>query len=403
VTSSIRFAGRATGSMRLPRLVRTAAFRLASLYAAIFAMGAMALVAFFDWTVSNYASNTLNQDISAETQLLRRYADDGGASAVATRVRLREEALGARAFQYVVADRWGRRLAGALPLPAARLGPGRVLVPAPADSRESADETAALRTLGVRLPDGGVLVVGRSTYGYHELGETMTSATIAAAVLVALMAVGIAVLFGREFLSRIDRVNVSIGRVMEGRLEERLPAIGMGDEFDQLAANLNAMLDRIQQLMEGLRQASSDIAHDLRTPLPFAKRAEPIARRTGATLRAATGEAAVIWRVAEGGKSGRRSGPVGAHSNGQHSGSPERLRSCDRRWLVRRRTKLVSVTVSRNHAEHCGKDELRSPTFRRPMRVGQAGARTGALIAKAMATGSLRACPWPLGECPAGC
>ena len=48
---------------------------------------------------------------------------------------------------------------------------------------------------------------------------------------------------------------------------ERVPVRGTQDEFDRLALNLNAMLDRMQDLMEGLRQVSSDIAHDLRTPL----------------------------------------------------------------------------------------------------------------------------------------
>ena len=40
-----------------------------------------------------------------------------------------------------------------------------------------------------------------------------------------------------------------------------------GDEFDQLAETLNRMLDRIEGLLENLRQVSSDVAHDLRTPL----------------------------------------------------------------------------------------------------------------------------------------
>ncbi len=39
------------------------------------------------------------------------------------------------------------------------------------------------------------------------------------------------------------------------------------DEFDEVAATLNRMLDRIEGLLENLRQVSSDIAHDLRTPL----------------------------------------------------------------------------------------------------------------------------------------
>jgi signal transduction histidine kinase len=54
---------------------------------------------------------------------------------------------------------------------------------------------------------------------------------------------------------------------MEGDLSARIPVRGTHDEIDQLIASLNAMLGRIQQLMDGLRQVSSDIAHDLRTPL----------------------------------------------------------------------------------------------------------------------------------------
>jgi len=54
---------------------------------------------------------------------------------------------------------------------------------------------------------------------------------------------------------------------MDGELGKRVPASGFGDEMDQLALNLNAMLDRIQALMESLKRVSDDIAHDLRTPL----------------------------------------------------------------------------------------------------------------------------------------
>ena len=54
---------------------------------------------------------------------------------------------------------------------------------------------------------------------------------------------------------------------MAGKLDSRVTVRDNGDELDRLAANLNAMLDRIQSLMESLKQVSSDIAHDLRTPL----------------------------------------------------------------------------------------------------------------------------------------
>src|SRR5207237_2140575 len=55
--------------------------------------------------------------------------------------------------------------------------------------------------------------------------------------------------------------------IIAGDLGRRVPIRGSDDEFDHLAASLNAMLARIESLMDGLRQVSSDIAHDLRTPL----------------------------------------------------------------------------------------------------------------------------------------
>jgi methyl-accepting chemotaxis protein len=73
-------------------------------------------------------------------------------------------------------------------------------------------------------------------------------------------------------LRRVEAINRASERIMAGELDRRLPMTtggrsGRGDEFDRLAANLNVMLDRIEVLVQGLRQVSTDIAHDLRTPL----------------------------------------------------------------------------------------------------------------------------------------
>src|SRR5256885_6452806 len=56
-------------------------------------------------------------------------------------------------------------------------------------------------------------------------------------------------------------------RIMEGDRAGRLPIAGTGDELDRLATNLNAMLERIEALMHGLKEVSDNIAHDLKTPL----------------------------------------------------------------------------------------------------------------------------------------
>jgi signal transduction histidine kinase len=68
-------------------------------------------------------------------------------------------------------------------------------------------------------------------------------------------------------LRRVDAIGRASRDIMAGDLDRRIPTNGSNDEFDQLSAGLNAMLDRIQSLMAGLQQVSTDIAHDLRTPL----------------------------------------------------------------------------------------------------------------------------------------
>ena len=95
---------------------------------------------------------------------------------------------------------------------------------------------------------------------------------------------------GRQALKRIDGVSTASNRIMGGDLTGRLPVTGSGDEFDRLATNLNAMLGRIGELNDGLKQVSDNIAHDLKTPLTrLRNRAEAAlaAKQTPSGYRAA--------------------------------------------------------------------------------------------------------------------
>ncbi len=86
-----------------------------------------------------------------------------------------------------------------------------------------------------------------------------------------MIALGIGLIGGtvmsRNLLRRVEQVNRTSERVMAGNLSDRVPLHGTRDEFDQLAANLNRMLDQIERLMTAMREVTDDVAHDLRTPL----------------------------------------------------------------------------------------------------------------------------------------
>jgi signal transduction histidine kinase len=100
-----------------------------------------------------------------------------------------------------------------------------------------------------------------------EMQHAIARAFVWASGLALLLAIAGGALIGTSFLSRSDTITRTSLAIMEGDLSARIPVRGTHDEIDQLVSSLNAMLSRIQQLMDGLRQVSSDIAHDLRTPL----------------------------------------------------------------------------------------------------------------------------------------
>jgi len=68
-------------------------------------------------------------------------------------------------------------------------------------------------------------------------------------------------------LVRLEQINRTTTEIIDGDLSRRVAVSDAHDEFDALAENLNAMLDRIERLMKGVREVTDSVAHDLRTPL----------------------------------------------------------------------------------------------------------------------------------------
>ena len=80
-----------------------------------------------------------------------------------------------------------------------------------------------------------------------------------------LLGLGGGALMSRNMLARLDSINRTSGEIMAGDLSRRVPIGSAHDEFDALAENLNAMLERIERLMKGVREVTDSVAHDLRT------------------------------------------------------------------------------------------------------------------------------------------
>ncbi len=146
--------------------------------------------------------------------------------------------------------------------------PGWIEFPVAEDRerRSGAAGHAALASVFV-LPGGYRLLVGRDLRDASMFRARITRSLAWSALLTLALGVAGGMFMTRNMLRRVEAVNRTSERIIHGDLTQRVPLTGSGDEFDQLAQNLNAMLDQIERLMLAMRQVTDNIAHDLRTPL----------------------------------------------------------------------------------------------------------------------------------------
>lgn len=236
-------------------------FGLVALVASCFTLATL-LIGVVAYEVTHEALEIqLDHRVAIETRALIDEGDDGP-TGIAAAIRRREAARSMASLDYLLVDSTGRRVAGLLDA-TAPIAPGYLEF---LHYRRDGEHRIA-QALTTRLPDDSRLVVAADREVIDEMDATLLKLFAGAFGVMLLLGIGAAWLVGavtRARLSRIDRTALAI---IDGDLARRMPITGAGDEFDRVSATLNRMLDRIAGLMDNLRQVSSDVAHDLRTPL----------------------------------------------------------------------------------------------------------------------------------------
>jgi signal transduction histidine kinase len=135
------------------------------------------------------------------------------------------------------------------------------------DARVIRNGTQSSARLFVRaLPQGGWLYVGRDLSDEEQIRDLVWHALETALALALVLVVISAYVFRHRIESRIADIRRTAHEIEAGHLNQRIQMSGE-DEFARLGHDINRMLDRIEHLMNGVRQVSNAIAHDLRTPL----------------------------------------------------------------------------------------------------------------------------------------
>jgi signal transduction histidine kinase len=247
----------------LPRLLRVASFRFAALYVAVFAASAFVLGVAVFLEARSALQQQMMARIETEAAFLREEFRADGLAHLLEVVRARGQ--GASALDYLVEDLAGAHLAGEMPA-TADLKPGWTTIDVP-QAAEDGGRSERVRALVSDLGGGMLLAVGGDLRQIGELEEAIATAFLWTVGLAAGLGITGGTLLSRAFLRRIDAIARTAEAIIGGDLTRRMPMRGTGDDLDRLASTLNRMLDRIGVLMDSLRQVSSDVAHDLRTPL----------------------------------------------------------------------------------------------------------------------------------------
>ncbi|MDO9502325.1 ATP-binding protein [Falsiroseomonas sp.] len=272
-------------------LLRSASGRFALLFTALFAAAATAAAVVLWWNTAGALDRQTDAAIRADAVALFERRMDAGVPALISAIADRQALDVQNEVLYLLVAPDRRILAG-------NLGhwPEEADADAPwirmALQREGGESEA--RLLRVDLGQGYRLLVGRDVAEKLRLRALLSEGIAWAAASSALIAVLGAWLLRRALEDRLAPVYGTAAAISGGDLSRRVPLSDRQDEFDRLGMTMNAMLDRIAQLMEGVRGVSDAIAHDLRTPIARAR------AKLEESLGAAADEAALRAAVEQG-------------------------------------------------------------------------------------------------------
>ncbi|HKR24181.1 MAG TPA: HAMP domain-containing sensor histidine kinase [Allosphingosinicella sp.] len=248
------------------KLLQTSTFRLVALYLFIFALSVGAILSYVYLNTVVLIERQGEETVEAELRNLAEEYRSGGLDGLTDAVRRRsDQSSGAI---YLLTNFLGRRLAGNLDgLPQRALkGEGWIEFTYGVESFRGLERHQA-RAYHLQLPNGAVLIVGRDVEEKRQFADLIRrSLYLALAIAVVLGLLG-GMLMSRNFLRRVETITATSRSIMAGDLSQRVPVSGSGDELDRLSVGLNLMLDQIERLMAGMKEISSNVAHDLRTPL----------------------------------------------------------------------------------------------------------------------------------------
>lgn len=260
--------------MQLPDQFRSTSFRLGTIYAAMFVLSVMAILGTIYLAATSELAGIVRLSVIEDMDSFRAAFQEGGDEGLRRLMEERAEGASDDHF-YLLTDLAGGFIAGNVPagvwrdgwserkLDGESVSASQALMAA---ASKNSDREVRLFASGTTLGNYRVLAA-RNSHVLDETQEIILSGLLWGSLVTTLLALvgGYVVSIGPT--RRVDAIASTMRLVSDGRFDMRLPVTGRRDELDRLSSDINGMVSRIEVLMSSLKQVSTDIAHDLRTPL----------------------------------------------------------------------------------------------------------------------------------------
>lgn len=240
-------------------------FRIALLYGALMTATLVIISAVFYYgTVVVQARDIDRRLLESSESMGASFKLQGDAGLRTEIAQLLNDGVSQDTEVYLLLDPTGRPLAGNITAWPAEAPVMDALLTQPVTRYGQPSES---RMVWRRLPDGSLLAVGRDLRDKARVkGLVWRSLGVGGGIALVLAFAG-AILFRRQIDRNISDIRRTAEAIRSGNLKQRIPLPAADDEFTRLGRDINEMLDRIEQLMDGVRHVSNSIAHNLRTPL----------------------------------------------------------------------------------------------------------------------------------------
>ena len=248
--------------VRLNKIWHTTGFRVAITFLLIFIFSILLLFGYIYWKTTHYLIKEVDESLEARITQIKTIPQDHLESLVQKSVKndaslLEPLSLFTTQGQYIAGD------LRALPEVVQFNKPYNFYI-----RRVSNSKRLILRGILYKVPESNnIIIISSNIRGLHEFNELLLGAMLSSLAIVLLLGSMGAILIGQSAQRQLDKTTIAIKKIIQGDLKERLPVNNKRNDINRLAKILNQMLDEIERLMQHLKTACDDIAHDLRTPL----------------------------------------------------------------------------------------------------------------------------------------